>query len=47
MCTYVSSGTEQQCNALAAEEMGTTVIWHEKEFDSKTKILDRNANNIK
>ncbi len=26
---------EQQCNALAAEKMGVTVIWSEKEFDQK------------
>ena len=28
---------EQQCNALAMENMGVPVIWHEEEFDEKLK----------
>ena len=28
---------EQQCNALALEQLGVPVIWHEKEFSEKLK----------
>ena len=47
LCVPMFHQYEQQCNALAAEEMGATVIWHEKEFDSKLKFWIENANCIK
>lgn len=47
LCVPMFHQYEQQCNALAAEEMGATVIWHEKEFDSKLKFWIENANSIK
>lgn len=38
LCVPMFHQYEQQCNALAAEEMGATVIWSEKEFDQKLKF---------
>lgn len=37
---------EQQCNALAMENMGVPVIWHEDEFDVKLKDWVENGKNI-
>ena len=38
LCVPMFHQYEQQCNALAAEKMGATVIWKEDEFDEKLSI---------
>lgn len=47
LCVPMFHQYEQQCNALAAEDMGATIIWYEKEFDSKLKFWIENGKNIK
>lgn len=47
LCVPMFHQYEQQCNALAAEDMGATVVWNEKEFDSKLKFWVENGKNIK
>ena len=38
---------EQQCNALALEEMGVPVIWNEKKFGTKLKTFISTEHNIR
>jgi uncharacterized protein (TIGR00661 family) len=46
LCVPMFHQYEQQCNALAAEKMGATVIWSEKEFDQKLNHWLKNAEPI-
>lgn len=47
LCVPMNHQYEQQCNALAAEQMGVSVIWSDKEFDEKLKAWIENAETIK
>lgn len=47
LCVPMFHQYEQQCNALAAEDLGATVIWNEKEFDQKLKFWIEEGKSIK
>ena len=47
LCVPMFHQYEQQCNALAAEKMGATIIWKEDEFDEKLRIWIEKAMPIK
>jgi uncharacterized protein (TIGR00661 family) len=47
LCVPMFHQYEQQCNALAAEDLGATVIWNEKEFDQKLKFWIEEGESIK
>lgn len=39
LCVPMSNQYEQQCNALALEEMGVLVVWKKQEFEKKLKLF--------
>lgn len=46
LCVPMFHQYEQQCNALAAEQMGATIIWNEKEFEQKLKHWIENGEKL-